>query len=683
MGKPIQKSRIFAKASSGGSSGTVVKTIVAGTNITVDNTDPTHPIVATTATKITVVANFSALPSPTTVTGSFYWCEASQGTKWLPGGLGGTYYSAGLYYSNGTSWEFIDVPYQATQATVNTGTNNDQFVTPSTLTNATSIVNGSGSSGQITYWTGSKSIVGNSLFNVSTGTNNLFLAFGGTSGQNLPAGGETFLFEIINDGSLGNTNEGCMRISTYGTTGGSGDLNFHKFGGTPASPTALGTNNTIMSLGSRGYDGSISTQSAAAIETITTQAWTSIAHGIKFQVGTTANGSISRVINFTVDQDGSNIFGNSGAKYDNTNSVFYLGAVFSRTANNEIANVTRNSNAATILAVQNTTNGTAAGAHIFVESNGVDATLSMLSPLYTTNGAFVGSTAILESDGSNGLNLVCTNANGKIGIYTGGFATGNLRTTILKTGEFLIGATATVESEMLNVTKNQNNITEFLLQNNTAGTASQAKYKLLSDGAALIAEISSSTFTSSGFEIANSGALYTNGSTTAGMSICCISSNSSASMRFYTSNTLRASFLSTGSLLFAAGTTAAGTAPIKLTSGTNMTSVENGAIEYDGTNYFVSSGGVRYTLAKLLTGSATLDFPSTAAQSSSDLTITVTGATLNDPVTLGIPNGSVNAASDYMAWVSSANTVSVRFSNYSLLSINPASGTFKVSVQQF
>lgn len=87
-------------------------------------------------TSITVVANYSALPAAGTATGEFYWCSASQGTPWIGGLWGGTYYNKGMYYSNGVTWEFMDVPYQATQATVNTGTNDDQFVTPKTFTNA-------------------------------------------------------------------------------------------------------------------------------------------------------------------------------------------------------------------------------------------------------------------------------------------------------------------------------------------------------------------------------------------------------------------------------------------------------------------------------------------------------------------------------------------------------------------
>jgi hypothetical protein len=85
----------------------------------------------------TVVANYSALPSAAAAIGLFYWASSSQGTKWLPGSIGGTYYPNGLYYSNGTSWEYFESPYQATQSEVNTGTDTDKFVTPFTLSNST------------------------------------------------------------------------------------------------------------------------------------------------------------------------------------------------------------------------------------------------------------------------------------------------------------------------------------------------------------------------------------------------------------------------------------------------------------------------------------------------------------------------------------------------------------------
>ena len=88
---------------------------------------------------ITVVANYSALPSAALASGQFYWCENSQGTWWTPGPILGTYYPAGLYYSNGTTWEYMDTPYQATQAEVDAGTVTDKFVTPKTFNDSSQL----------------------------------------------------------------------------------------------------------------------------------------------------------------------------------------------------------------------------------------------------------------------------------------------------------------------------------------------------------------------------------------------------------------------------------------------------------------------------------------------------------------------------------------------------------------
>lgn len=52
-----------------------------------------------------------------------------------------------------------------------------------------------------------------------------------------------------------------------------------------------------------------------------------------------------------------------------------------------------------------------------------------------------------------------------------------------------------------------------------------------------------------------------------------------------------------------AGTAIASTAPIKLTSGTNLTVVENGTIEYDGTNFSVSALATRQSIHKGAFGS--------------------------------------------------------------------------------
>jgi hypothetical protein len=82
------------------------------------------------------VLNFSALPDPTTVSlYDIYIADNEQGTQWLPGRLGGTYYPAGAYYSNLVKWVYSESASQATQVEVNTGTITDKFVTPETLNN--------------------------------------------------------------------------------------------------------------------------------------------------------------------------------------------------------------------------------------------------------------------------------------------------------------------------------------------------------------------------------------------------------------------------------------------------------------------------------------------------------------------------------------------------------------------
>lgn len=85
-------------------------------------------------------------------------------------------------------------------------------------------------------------------------------------------------------------------------------------------------------------------------------------------------------------------------------------------------------------------------------------------------------------------------------------------------------------------------------------------------------------------------------------------------------------------------------------------------------------------IANEIVNTASLNFPSTNAQNSSDLTITLTGAVDGEAVVLGVPNAAVNANSCYTAWVSAANTVTVRFNNYSSGAIDPASATFKVTI---
>ena len=91
-----------------------------------------------------------------------------------------------------------------------------------------------------------------------------------------------------------------------------------------------------------------------------------------------------------------------------------------------------------------------------------------------------------------------------------------------------------------------------------------------------------------------------------------------------------------------------------------------------------SSGAVALDMFRTITVGT--DFPNTSAQSSSDITVTVTGAVAGQPVWLGVPNSAVSANTSYSAWVSASNTVTIRFNNYSSASVNPSSGSFYVVV---
>lgn len=131
------------------------------------------------------------------------------------------------------------------------------------------------------------------------------------------------------------------------------------------------------------------------------------------------------------------------------------------------------------------------------------------------------------------------------------------------------------------------------------------------------------------------------------------------------------------------GTTAtAGTGSLKINTGTLLATPEDGVIERDATNFYADVSTNRYYLTRTLTNTATLDFPNTSSNSSSDLTMTVTGAADGDVVAIGVPNGSYTAGL-FVGFVSAANTVTIRFHNTSGGGVDPTSGTFRASVIKY
>ncbi|PKA84448.1 hypothetical protein ATE92_2638 [Ulvibacter sp. MAR_2010_11] len=128
-----------------------------------------------------------------------------------------------------------------------------------------------------------------------------------------------------------------------------------------------------------------------------------------------------------------------------------------------------------------------------------------------------------------------------------------------------------------------------------------------------------------------------------------------------------------------AGTSIANTAPLKLSSGPNLSTAETGAIEYDGTNLYFTPGTSRKLLLKGLTNTGNLDFPNIGSRGTSELTMTVAGAAVGSSCSCA-PNSSIESNLQWSCYVSGANTVTVRLTNVSTASVNPANKSWKVSV---
>jgi hypothetical protein len=94
-------------------------------------------------------------------------------------------------------------------------------------------------------------------------------------------------------------------------------------------------------------------------------------------------------------------------------------------------------------------------------------------------------------------------------------------------------------------------------------------------------------------------------------------------------------------------------------------------------NGFIAGSGA--TISKVLAASAALDFASISTASQGNLTITVTGAAVGDEVILALP-AAPTAGLVFNAFVSAADTVTVRASNITGSSIDAASATYGVVV---
>ena len=95
-------------------------------------------------------------------------------------------------------------------------------------------------------------------------------------------------------------------------------------------------------------------------------------------------------------------------------------------------------------------------------------------------------------------------------------------------------------------------------------------------------------------------------------------------------------------------------------------------------NGFIAGTGTA-AITKVLTATASLNFPSISAASQSDLTITVTGAAVGDEVIMSLPAAPA-AGLVFNAFVSAADTVTIRASNITASPVDAAAASYGVIV---
>jgi len=116
----------------------------------------------------------------------------------------------------------------------------------------------------------------------------------------------------------------------------------------------------------------------------------------------------------------------------------------------------------------------------------------------------------------------------------------------------------------------------------------------------------------------------------------------SGTLKMITPNT---TYMESAQLHLYPGTATAGTAPLKFTSGTNLTTPENGAVEYNGSHYYGTTGGTRYQLdQQVLKGNYT-----TTGTATTTFTVTI-GTTMANTnyVATPVPKNTLSAVNFYV-----------------------------------
>lgn len=240
-----------------------------------------------------------------------------------------------------------------------------------------------------------------------------------------------------------------------------------------------------------------------------------------------------------------------------------------------------------------------------LQGNGVWASANTLGFYKNTGNSFGGNAIIGLSDNFT-LSIITNNVT---------------RIVVANSGEIGIGNSAVADTQ-LDVFKNSFTGTKYIFRARSTGiTAIEAldtgniglKSSAISGWSVVIGSTGSNSvkMTDSGFDVFSF--IHPSG----GEGVFQIFSSGNAKIKLR-SDTATPSFINNGApfgigisaptavLMLGAGTSTAGTAPLKFTSGTNLTTAEAGAIEYNGTNlFFTRTGTTRESVVTAVNGTFT------------------------------------------------------------------------------
>lgn len=283
-----------------------------------------------------------------------------------------------------------------------------------------------------------------------------------------------------------------------------------------------------------------------------------------------------------------------------TGTVF---EVFGSGTNGEITNKVRNTNAGgAAYALHAATNGTSTG-NFYQTGTG-----------YTTAGNIRANMMILSTDGAGGMAIYNSSSNANANIYFYTNATERARLTETS-GNLLVGATS--ESTANTIIEAERSVAATLrivLKNLSTANGAYSQFTAMNSATTVGVGVTGTATTTSGMFIQAESYIYSAnnglniGTSVAGGVLRFYSASQTLAVTIDTSQRMGVGVASgsiTAVLHLKAGTATASKAPLKFTSGTNLTAAEAGVMEYNNTFFLTNSDATRRSIVLAATATKT------------------------------------------------------------------------------